>query len=106
MVVLKQINIPVGIFEKAQIGIKLMKDAIEELIKVNSKGITNSDCAHYLGLQRDHGGQQQNYLTYSVLGILLKENRIIGKKKKSLKEPALERKLHFVNFGNLTVFYL
>ena len=57
-----------------------MKDAIEELIKVNSKGITNSDCAHYLGLQRDHGGQQQNYLTYSVLGILLKENRIIGEK--------------------------
>ena len=76
----KDINIPVGIFEKAQIGIKLMKDAIEELVKVNSKGITNSDCAHSLGLQSDHEGQQQNYLTYSVLGILLKENRIIGEK--------------------------
>ncbi len=72
----KNINIPSGIIDKAQIGIKLLKDAIREFAEANPPGITNSDCAHYLGLQSDNEGKQQDYLTYSVLGILLKEGRL------------------------------
>jgi len=72
----KDINIPTGIIEKAQIGIKLLKDAISEFAEANTAGITNSDFAHYLGLQSDNEGKQQDYLTYSVLGILLKEGRL------------------------------
>ena len=70
------INTPTGLIEKAQIGLSLLKDSLEEFTKANPDGITNSDAAHYLGLQSDNNGKQQDYLTYSLLGILLKERRI------------------------------
>ncbi len=80
------INVPTGVVDKSQIGISLLKDAIEEFAEANPEGITNSDSAHYLGLQSDNDGKQQDYLTYSVLGILLKEGRInsvkIGNRRK------------------------
>ncbi|UCX06264.1 GIY-YIG nuclease family protein [Shewanella glacialimarina] len=68
-----KVTVPNGAVEKAQLGLKLLKDSIVSLSEENPKGITNSDCAHYLGLQSDNDGNQQDYLTYSVLGILLKE---------------------------------
>jgi hypothetical protein len=74
------INVPTGIIDKAQIGVNLLKDALEEFAEANPNGITNSDSAHYLGLQSDNDGKQQDYLTYSILGILLKESRIISVK--------------------------
>ena len=74
------INVPAGVIDKAQIGINLLKDALEEFAEANPDGITNSDSAHYLGLQSDNDGKQQDYLTYSVLGILLKESRIVSVK--------------------------
>lgn len=77
----KDINVPAGVVDKAQIGLKLLKDSIEEFAGANPKGITNSDSAHFLGLQSDNDGKQQDYLTYSTLGILMKEGRI-----KSVKE--------------------
>lgn len=69
----KNIVVPNGAVEKAQLGLKLIKDSITSLAEENPNGITNSDCAHYLGLQSDNQGNQQDYLTYSVLGLLLKE---------------------------------
>jgi hypothetical protein len=74
------INVPMGIIDKAQIGVNLLKDTLEEFAEANPNGITNSDSAHYLGLQSDNDGKQQDYLTYSILGILLKESRIISVK--------------------------
>lgn len=76
----KNIIIAPGSLEKAQLGLKLLKDAITELATENKAGITNSDCAHYLGLQSDNEGKQQDYLTYSILGILLKEGVLTNKK--------------------------
>ncbi|RZR04785.1 GIY-YIG nuclease family protein [Vibrio vulnificus] len=69
----KNVVVPNGAVEKAQLGLKLIKDSITSLSEENPDGITNSDCAHYLGLQSDNQGNQQDYLTYSVLGVLLKE---------------------------------
>ncbi|MFK5913616.1 MAG: GIY-YIG nuclease family protein [Woeseiaceae bacterium] len=77
----KNISVPIGVVDKAQIGIKLLKDAIEDFAEANIDGITNSDAAHYLGLQSDNAGKQQDYLTYSVLGLLMKEGRV-----KSIKD--------------------
>lgn len=75
-----KIVVPYGAIEKAQLGLKLLKDSIFSLSQENPEGITNSDCAHYLGLQSDNNGKQQDYLTYSVLGILLKEGVLKSKK--------------------------
>ena len=72
----EKISIPYGAIEKAQLGLKLLKDSICLLAEENPDGVTNSDCAHYLGLQSDNGGNQQDYLTYSILGLLLKEGAI------------------------------
>jgi hypothetical protein len=82
-------TVPNGAIEKAQLGLKLLKDSIISLSEENPEGIYNSDCAHYLGLQSDHNGNQQDYLTYSVLGILLKEGVLetqkIGNRRKYKK---------------------
>lgn len=68
-----RVIVPFGALEKAQLGLKLLKDSINLLAEENPNGVTNSDCSHYLGLQSDNEGKQQDYLTYSIIGLLLKE---------------------------------
>lgn len=84
-----EITVPSGALEKAQLGLKLLKDSISLLSEENPNGITNSDCAHYLGLQSDNEGKQQDYLTYSALGLLIKEGTLesyrLGNKRKYKK---------------------
>ncbi len=77
-----RVNIPDGCYEKAQMGINLLKSAIMELAKANPEGIKNSDAAKYLGLQSDYGGGSKDYLSYSLLGILMKEGRLKRNEKK------------------------
>lgn len=72
-----KLNIPDGCYEKAQMGLQLLKSAIMELAKANPSGISNSDAAKYLGLQSDYGGGSKDYLSYSLLGLLMKEGRLI-----------------------------
>jgi uncharacterized protein len=68
--------LPSGIKEKAQIGLNLLKEAVLELIKANPRGITNSEAASLLGLRSDYGGGSKDYLSYSILGLLMREGRI------------------------------
>lgn len=69
-------NIPDGCYEKAQIALGLLKSAVMELAKANPNGISNSDAAKYLGLQSDYGGGSKDYLSYSIIGLLMKEGRL------------------------------
>ncbi len=78
-----RINIPDGCYEKAQMGLELVKAAVMELAKANPKGIKNSDAAKYLGLQSDYGGGSKDYLSYSILGVLMKEGKIVRDEKKN-----------------------
>ena len=82
-----RVNIPSGCYEKAQMGLDLLKAAVMELAKANSTGIRNSDAAKYLGLQSDYGGGSKDYLSYSLLGILMKEGKI--ERNESKKHVAL-----------------
>jgi len=77
-----KVNIPEGCYEKAQMGLGFIKSAIMELAKANPSGIKNSDAAKYLGLQSDYGGGSKDYLSYSILGILMKEGRMVRTEKK------------------------
>ena len=52
------------------------KDAVLELAKANPNGISNSDAASLLGLRSDYGGGSKDYLSYSVLGILMREGKL------------------------------
>ena len=67
---------PSGAKEKAQLGLALLKEAVLELAKANPNGVTNSDTASLLGLRSDYGGGSKDYLSYSVLGILLREGKL------------------------------
>jgi len=68
--------VPSGTKEKAQIGLSLLKEAVLELAKANSAGISNSDAASLLGLRSDYGGGSKDYLSYSVLGLLMREGKL------------------------------
>ena len=61
---------------KAGMGLALIKEAILDNLEGRRDGPRNADLAHDLGLESDHEGQQRDYLTYSVLGLLLKERRV------------------------------
>ncbi len=68
--------VPHGTVEKAQIGLEFLKEAIAEFSRANPSGITNADAASLLGLRSDYRGRQKDYLSYSVLGLLLREGKV------------------------------
>ena len=70
------IIVPQGSVEKAQLGLTMLKDAITELINANADGITNSEAASVLGLRSDYRGRQKDYLSYSVLGLLMRDGKV------------------------------
>lgn len=72
----KSLVVPSGIIEKAQLGLALLKSAVLELAKANPRGITNADVASALGLRSDYGGGSKDYLSYSLLGLLMRDGRV------------------------------
>jgi uncharacterized protein len=72
----RRVIVPAGVVEKAQIALEHMKSAVFETTKANRDGVTNYEVAKCLGLQSDYGGGSKNYLSYSVLGILMREGKI------------------------------
>lgn len=66
------VNVPSGVGEKAQIGLSLIKEAILELAKANVDGVTKADVAKALGLQSDYAGGSKDYLSFSLIGILMR----------------------------------
>ena len=72
----KSIVAPQGAVERAQLGLALLKGAVLELARANSDGVTNADTASVLGLRSDNRGNQKDYLSYSVLGLLLREGEV------------------------------
>jgi hypothetical protein len=72
----QNIVVPTGAIERAQQGLTMLKKAILDLARANIQGITNSDAASLLGLKSDYRGKQKDYLSYSILGLLLREGKI------------------------------
>lgn len=72
----RSIVIPHGARERAQLGLNLLKQAVLEFAKANAHGITNSDAASVLGLRSDYGGGSKDYLSYSIIGLLMREGKL------------------------------
>lgn len=72
----KGVVVPQGAVERSQLGLEFLKTAILELAQANPEGITNADAASLLGLRSDYRGKQKDYLSYSVMGLLLREGKI------------------------------
>ena len=62
--------------QRALSGLRLIEDAILELLSRNPQGLRNSEIARSLDLRSDFRGRQRDYLTYSVLGGLLDRHQI------------------------------
>ena len=62
--------------QMASVGLRGIEDAILSLLSRNPQGLRNSEIATALGLRSDVQGSQRNYLTYSVLGGLLAQDKI------------------------------
>jgi hypothetical protein len=78
----RQIAIPSGSVEKAQIGLQLLKDAVFELACANNGGVTNSDVVHSFDLHSDYLGGSKDYLSWSILGLLMREGKLKRVEKK------------------------
>jgi len=68
--------VPQGTVERAQQGLAMLKKAVLDLARANKDGITNAHAASLLGLRSDYRGRQKDYLSYSVLGLLLREGKV------------------------------
>lgn len=72
----KTLVVPAGAREKAQIGLQFLKDAVLELAQANPNGVMNSDVTKVFGLQSDYAGGSKDYLSWSILGILMREGKM------------------------------
>jgi uncharacterized protein len=77
----RRLTIPSGAPEKAQLGVSLLKEAVLELALAN-EGVTNSDVVHALGLHSDYLGGSKDYLSWSVLGLLMRGGKMLRVEKK------------------------
>ncbi len=68
--------VPHGARERAQIGLSLLKGAVLEFAKANSAGVQNSDIASLLGLRSDYAGGSKDSLSYSLLGLLMRDGKV------------------------------
>jgi|ERR1041385_4293887 hypothetical protein len=68
--------VPYGAIEKAQLALQMMKDSVLELAKANKEGVTNSEVSKSLGLQSDYLGGSKDYLSWSILGLLMREGKM------------------------------
>jgi hypothetical protein len=69
--------VPAGVVERAQIALLHLKTAVLELAQANPSGITNAEAAKTLGLQSEYSGGSKDYLSWSVLGLLMREGKIV-----------------------------
>lgn len=71
--------------EKAAAARAELEQAILDYLKANPEGAINNQIARDLGLESDVSGRQKNYLSYSLLGGLMKRGLVtreeIGGKK-------------------------
>jgi hypothetical protein len=73
----KNLTVPAGSVEKAQIGLTFLLDAVFELAQANPSGITNADASKTLGLQSTYNGGSKDYLAWSILGLLMRDGKVV-----------------------------
>lgn len=69
--------------EQAAEGLRLLEAAIVAELSEHPQGLYNSEIARALEIESDHQGRHDNYLTYSVLGGLIKAGRVTIEKREN-----------------------
>ena len=63
--------------QKAQHAVTELKEATLELLDEFPSGLRNVDVADKLDIRSNYLGRQQDYLSWSVLGLLLNERKVV-----------------------------
>jgi hypothetical protein len=63
-------------YAKAQAALADLKVSVLAEITSSEHGLTNAEIVKSLGLQSDYEGRNRNYLTWSILGLLLSEGKV------------------------------
>jgi uncharacterized protein len=66
--------------KQAEAGLKQIQEAIVSILKRRPEGLRNAEIAETLNLRSDFRGRQKDYLTYSVLGGLMRQERVAWNK--------------------------
>jgi hypothetical protein len=61
---------------QAQAGLKQIQEAVVALLRRKPDGLRNAEIADALNLRSDFCGRQKDYLTYSILGGLVRQGRV------------------------------
>jgi hypothetical protein len=56
-----------------------LKEAILGILAQKSDGLRNVEIAELLEIRSDYQGEQKDYLSWSVLGLLLNEGKVVRK---------------------------
>jgi hypothetical protein len=62
--------------EKAKAGVELLKEAIADLLAAHPDGLRHIDIVRLLDIPSDYRGKQKNYLSWSVVGLLINAKKI------------------------------
>jgi hypothetical protein len=72
----KEVVVSHGVYEKAQNALQMLKDVVLELAKANKQGVTNAEVSKSLNLQSEYRSGSKNDLSYSILGLLMREGKV------------------------------
>jgi hypothetical protein len=62
--------------EQAKHGLALIQHSILEVLRSSPSGLSNAEIADLLDLHSTYLGGQKDYLSWSILGLLLNETKI------------------------------
>ena len=62
--------------DKARHGLDLLKTAICDYLRQHPEGVQHAAIARDLDLESDFEGSQRNYLSWSVLGLLVNKKKV------------------------------
>jgi hypothetical protein len=74
-------------FDLAQEGLAQLKQAVIKLLGAHPEGLKNAQIASKLGIQSNQNGRNRDYLSFSVLGILMND-RVVKKQNRIYKLQA------------------
>jgi hypothetical protein len=61
-------------------AVELIKQSILAYLSVHPVGATNAEIAEELNLRSDFEGKSKDYLSYSLLGLLIREGKVYHEK--------------------------
>jgi hypothetical protein len=73
--------------EQAQRGVKLLREAILTLLERSPEGLTNAQVADELGIRSTYKTGSKDYFSWSLLGQMLTEGRIIRRGARYVLHP-------------------